>query len=48
MINMRNNRDISKILNHFLILNVWWGIGGNVAHADCTTVDYCKGLVILP
>ena len=48
MINVRNNRDISKILNHFLTLNVWWRIGAGVARADFTTVDYSVGLVILP
>ena len=47
MINVRNNRDISKILNHFLTLNVWWRIGG-VARADCTTVNDDAALVILP
>ena len=48
MINVRDNRDISKILNHFLTLNVWWRVGGGVARADCTTVDNDAALVILP
>ena len=48
MINVRDNRDISKILNHFLTLNVWWRIGGGVARADCTTVNNGAALVILP
>ena len=48
MINVRDNRDISKILNHFLTLNMWWRVGGSVARADFTTVDCGVGLVILP
>ena len=31
MINVRDNRDISKILNHFLTLNLWWHVGGGAA-----------------
>ena len=48
MINVRDNRDISKILNHFLTLNLWWCVGGGVARADFTTVEDDATLVILP
>ena len=48
VINVRDNRDIAKILNHFSALISWWRMVGGVARADCTTVDCSVGLVILP
>ena len=42
MINVRDNRDISKILNHFSALNMWWRAGGVVVRADFTTVNYSE------